>query len=93
VIGPADIPALPRGVRLAPDRVRGGTVLLGPERVLALDPVGVAVLTRVDGRASVAAICDDLAGTFAAPREVIEPDVLSFLGELADKRLVDLSHG
>lgn len=93
MIAPADIPTLPRGVRLQADRVRGGTVLLGPERVLMIDPVGEAILSRVDGRASIAGITDALAETFAAPRDVIEPDVIAYLADLADKRLVEMRHG
>lgn len=91
--GPRAIPALPRGVRLHADRVRGATVLLAPERVLTIDAVGEAILTRVDGRRSIAEIAEDLARSFAAPREVIEPDVIDFLADLAGKRMVDFAHG
>jgi pyrroloquinoline quinone biosynthesis protein D len=93
VSGPRAIPALPRGVRLHADRVRGATVLLAPERVLTIDAVGEAILTRVDGRRSIAEIAEDLARSFAAPREVIEPDVIDFLADLAGKRMVDFAHG
>lgn len=90
---PADIPTLPRGVRMADDGVRGTRVLLGPERVLMIDAVGDAILSRVDGQASVAAICDGLCAAFAAPRDVIEPDVLAYLEELEGKRLVETRRG
>jgi len=93
VTAPACIPSLPRGVRLHADRVRGVTVLLAPERVLTIDTIGEAILSRVDGRASIAAIAADLARAYAAPAEVIEPDVIDFLSGLAEKRLVDLAHG
>lgn len=90
---PQCVPCLPRGVRLADDRVRGLRVLLGPERVLMLDQIGDAVLSRVDGARSVRAISEDLAQTFAAPRDQIETDVLTYLGDLADKRLLEAHHG
>lgn len=91
-IDPACIPVLPRGVRLHRDRVRGAEVLLGPERTLMLDAIGHAILTEVDGARSVARICDDLAARFGAPRDRVGADVATFLGDLADKRLLDLRH-
>ena len=87
----ADIPLLPRGVRMHEDAVRGITVLLGPERVLMLDEVGAAILSRVDGRATLGAICDGLARDFAAPRAEIAADVAEYLRDLAEKRLLDLA--
>ena len=69
------VPALPRGVRLRFDQARDAWVLLAPERVLMPDPIAVEILKRCDGKASVAAIVDDLATTFAAEREQIEADV------------------
>ncbi|MCX7646043.1 MAG: pyrroloquinoline quinone biosynthesis peptide chaperone PqqD [Rhodobacteraceae bacterium] len=89
----SDIPVLPRGVRLHPDRVRGLTVLLAPERVLTIDATGAAILSRVDGRRSIGEIAADLARAYAAPAEVIAPDVIDFLQDLAEKRMVDLRHG
>ena len=90
---PQCVPCLPRGVRLADDRVRGLRVLLGPERVLMLDQIGDAVLSRVDGARSVRAISEDLAQTFSAPRNEIETDVLAYLGDLAKKRLLETRDG
>jgi pyrroloquinoline quinone biosynthesis protein D len=84
------IPKLPRGVRLRHDEVRGEWLLLAPERVLKPDPVAVAVLERCDGVRTVAAIVDDLATAYAAPREQIETDVKAMLRDLADKRVLDL---
>lgn len=87
------VPILPRGVRCQHDRVRGVEVLLGPERVLILDPIGVAILSRVSGTAAVAQIAQELCTVYEAPRDVIEPDVIAYLQDLADKRLVDVSNG
>lgn len=88
-----DVPVLPRGVRRHFDRVRNRQVLLGPERVLVLDEIGVAVLDRVDGVASVEAITAALAGIYDAPRERIGADVTAYLDGLANKRLLDIRGG
>lgn len=93
MIDAATIPALPRGVRTHADRVRGVTVLLGPERVLMIDDIGAAILSQVDGMASIAQISSCLATKFSAPADVIETDVMTYLSDLADKRLVELHNG
>jgi len=89
-LDPACVPALPRGVRLHRDAVRGAEVLLGPERALMLDPAGHAILTAIDGRRDLAAIAADLAARFQAPEALILRDAGIFLADLAAKRLVDL---
>lgn len=89
---PAAVPALPRGVRLHWDAVRATHVLLAPERVLMLDPVGHAILSRIDGLTTIAALTADLAAAFDATVEEVGPDVTEFLEGLARERLVDI-HG
>ena len=89
-LDPAGRPTLPRGVRLKHDELRGGWVLLAPERLLKLDAVSVEVLKRCTGEASLDAIVDDLAAAFAAPRERIAADVDAMLGGLVAKRLLDM---
>jgi pyrroloquinoline quinone biosynthesis protein D len=84
------VPALPRGVRLRFDKARNAWVLLAPERVLMPDPIAVEILKRCTGKASVAAVIDDLASTFAAERAQIETDVVAFLQDLADKGMLAL---
>ena len=79
---------LPRGVRTHRDQVRAADVLLAPERVLMLDQIGLAILSRLNGVATVADISQDLAKTFAAPRVVIEGDVIEYLSDLRDKGFV-----
>lgn len=88
MINAETVPLLPRGVRCHYDRVRGTDVLLAPERVLMLDQIGRAILERVDGQGSVAAISDDLAQVYEASRDVIEPDVIVYLQDLVDKGFV-----
>ncbi len=85
---PGDVPLLPRGVRCHFDKVRKVDVLLGPERVLMLDQIGLAILQRTDGRASIADISDDLARTYEAARDVIEPDVIAYLQDLRERGFV-----
>ena len=85
---PADVVYLPRGVRTHHDGVRGTEVLLGPERVLMLDQVGVAVLGQLDGNASLRTVSETLAGIYKAPLDVIEPDVIAFLDDLRNKGMV-----
>lgn len=86
-------PVLPRGVRVHWDKVRETHVLLGPERALMLDPIATEILRRVDGEASEASICAELAETFGAPIEQVSGDVRTFLADLADKRLLDARDG
>jgi len=78
-LAPNERPYLPRGVRMHKDRVRGGVVLLAPEKAILLDDIGVAILSRVDGVRSFGEIIADLAQTFKAPVEQIETDVQRFL--------------
>lgn len=82
------IPGLPRGVKLRFDKARDAWVLLAPERVFMPDPIAVEILKRCDGKAAVAAIVDDLAATFSAPRDQIATDVQAMLQDLADKGMV-----
>ncbi len=83
-------PRLPRGVRLRHDDIRNEWVLLAPERLLKLNPVSVEILQRCTGETTLDAIVDDLATTFAAPRERIAADVDAMLAGLVAKRLLDL---
>jgi pyrroloquinoline quinone biosynthesis protein D len=88
---PADArPRLPRGVRLVHNEAQGGWVLLAPERVFKADAIAAEIVKRCTGEASLAEIVDDLAKTYAAPREKILADVSVLLRGLADKRLLEL---
>jgi pyrroloquinoline quinone biosynthesis protein D len=83
-------PRLPRGVRLVHNEAQGGWVLLAPERVFKADAIAAEVVKRCTGEATFAAIVDDLAQAFSAPRERIVADVTALLRGLADKRLLEL---
>ena len=89
-ISPDAKPRLPRGVRLTHNEAQGGWVLLAPERVFKADAIAVEILKRCTGEATLAAIVDDLAATFNAPRDRILADVTALLRALADKRLLEL---
>ena len=82
-------PRLPRGVRLTHNEAHGGWVLLAPERIFRADAVAAEILKRCTGEATLAAIVDDLAATFKAPRERIHADVSKLLGGLAEKKLLE----
>ncbi len=89
-LSPEDRPFLPRGVRVIDDRVRGGKVLLGPERAIALDPIGEAILSRLDGETTFEKIIADLASNYAAPHEQIRTDVQSYLTDLRVRMLLQV---
>jgi pyrroloquinoline quinone biosynthesis protein D len=84
------VPKLPRGVKLRHDKARDAWVLLAPERVFMPDPIAVEILKRCDGEAALSGIIDDLATTYAAPRDQIAKDVTAMLQDLADKGMVDV---
>ena len=88
---PTSQPRLPRGVRLTHNEAQGGWLLLAPERVFKADAISAEILKRCTGEATVAAIVDDLAKTFNAPRERIHADVAKLLASLADKKLLELT--
>lgn len=83
-------PRLPRGVRLTHNEAQGGWLLLAPERVFKADQVSAEILKRCTGEATLAAIVDDLAAAFNAPRERVRGDVVKLLGGLVEKKLLEL---
>ena len=89
-ITPESRPRLPRGVRLAHNEAQGGWVLLAPERVFQGDQIARRGGQALRRRAAFAAIVDDLATTFAAPRERVQADVAALLQGLADKEAVGI---
>ena len=81
----ASRPVLPRHAKLRFDETRKVWVILAPERVLAPDEIAVEVLTLCDGTREVAAMIDELAAKYTAPRDEIGADVIAMLQDLADK--------
>src|SRR5215469_18799211 len=90
LIPPEARPRLPRGVRLVHNEAQGGWILLAPARVFKADPIAAEIVKRCTGEATFDAIVDDLAKTFAAPRERIATDVGALLRGLVDKKLMEL---
>jgi pyrroloquinoline quinone biosynthesis protein D len=83
------VPRLARGMKLRQDAARDGRwVVLGPERMFVPDETALEVLRLVDGTRPLAAIVDDLAARFDAPRAEILADVRAMLEELAAKGVV-----
>jgi pyrroloquinoline quinone biosynthesis protein D len=82
-------PVLLSGVRTHWDRVRGRWFLLAPERAIALDDIGVAILAETDGGRSFAGIVDRLAARYDAPRARIAADARTFLAGLIERRMAE----
>lgn len=85
------IPILPRGVRLHEDKVRGGWVLLAPERTIDLDEIGLAILREIDGGRSFGDVVSGLAKKYNAPVDQIKGDVADFITGLMDRRILELT--
>lgn len=88
IVAEHSVPTLARGTRLRYDEARQRWVLLVPERVMAPDEIAVEILQLCDGQRSVAAIIDQLAEAYAAPREEIGADVIAMLQDLAGSGFV-----
>ncbi|MBP1850344.1 pyrroloquinoline quinone biosynthesis peptide chaperone PqqD [Rhizobium halophytocola] len=80
---------LARGVRLREDPVRGQTVLLAPERALALDEIAIAVVKALDGERTLQAIAADFAHQFDAPEDTILADIIAMIGAFSERRLLE----
>jgi pyrroloquinoline quinone biosynthesis protein D len=90
IVNATSRPHLPPYVRLQFDGLRKKWVVLSPERVFWPDEVTVDILKLCDGGRSIADISDQLSRDYAAPREVIEADVLEFIQSWTDLRLLRL---
>ena len=84
------IAKLARGVRLREDPVRGQTVLLAPERALALDEIAVMIVNALDGERDLDAIAQEFSVKFEAPKEQILVDVIAFVDEFSKRRMLEL---
>lgn len=84
------VPRLPRGVRLQQDAVSGDWVLLAPERILKLDEIAHAILSRIDGETRFRAIVEDLAAAYDADPDEVAADSRTLLLQIAERRLLEL---
>ena len=57
--------------------------------VLVLNGVGARVVEKVDGTLTVEALVAALAGEYDVEREILERDVVAFLGELAEGGVIE----
>ncbi len=89
LIGPFSIVKLSRGVRLREDNVRNQMVLLAPERAIALDEIALAIVQALDGHKTLDDIASDFAQKFEAPKEQVLGDILSFVREFANRRMLE----
>ncbi|MEM6491153.1 MAG: pyrroloquinoline quinone biosynthesis peptide chaperone PqqD [Pseudomonadota bacterium] len=80
-------------VRLQEDPVRGGWALQAPERVLTLDEIAHAIVSRCDGAASVDEIVASLAAEYDAPAGEIRTDVLATLNMLVSRDFLSFRDG
>ena len=81
-------PRLASKARLRFDRKTERHMLLYPERGLVLNPTAADVVRLCTGEHTVQAIVERLAEKYPSPRETLEGEVLAFLGEMADRALV-----
>jgi len=81
-------PALVLGVRMQLDVTTGEPVLLFPEGVLHLNATAHEVVSRCDGRTSVAAIVAALAAEYEVERDALRGDVLECLAALQKRKLI-----
>ncbi|MEB2847876.1 pyrroloquinoline quinone biosynthesis peptide chaperone PqqD [Rhizobiales bacterium RZME27] len=84
------IAKLARGVRLREDPVRGQTVLLAPERALALDEIAVMIVNALDGERTLDAIAAEFSVRFEAPKDQILSDMIAFVDEFSKRRMLEL---
>ncbi len=80
-------------VRLQFSEARGQWIVQAPERVLMPDEIAVRILKLCDGKTSVETIAETLAHEYAAPRDVVESDVLEMLRDLAEKGIITDARG
>jgi pyrroloquinoline quinone biosynthesis protein D len=82
-------PKLAAKVRLRRDALSGRHLLLYPERGMSLNATGVAIVELCDGEATVSDIVATLVRRYATtPSDVVEAEVLAFLGALRDRALL-----
>ncbi len=87
-VTPEFVPSLPGHVRMQFDDLRQKWVVLAPERVMWPDDVSVDILKLCTGSDSTSDIIDTLANDYNADRAEIEADVVEFLQDWSDRRLL-----
>jgi coenzyme PQQ biosynthesis protein PqqD len=89
MIDPLSRPRLAPKARLRFDRHSGKSLLLFPERGLALNETGAEILGLCTGEATVAQIVDTLCAKYGEEkRERLSAEVRAFLESLAERNLL-----
>ena len=84
-----DRPRLVAKARVRWDAARKQTMLVWPERGMALNESAAAIVSECDGSRTVAQIVDLVAERFEAPRDRVEADVKAMLEALRQRGLVE----
>jgi coenzyme PQQ biosynthesis protein PqqD len=88
-VGPLAKPRLAPKARVREDRLTGKSLLLYPERGLALNETAAEILSLCTGEATVAEIIEALVDKYGSDkREVLAAEVEAFLQSLADRNLL-----
>lgn len=82
-------PRLSAHRRLKFDETRKNWTIQAPERVFLLDDIAHAIVSRCDGKKTLAEIVDELCCAFDAPREVVRNDVQNLLEDFAAKGVIE----
>lgn len=77
VFEPHDVPEIERHFRLQFESAQSAWVLLYPEGMVKLSPSAGEIMKRIDGRATVSDVIDNLEKTF--PGADLRQDVMDFL--------------
>ena len=89
MISPDSRPRLAEKARLRFDRKARQYLLLFPEKGLTLNPTAAEILKLCTGEHTVEAIIERLLQTYdTQPRDVVEREVVAFLGSMAERGLV-----
>jgi len=83
-------PRLVSWARLRRDDVRGQTMLVYPEKGLALSETGAAIVALCREGHTVAEIVATLAARYGAPAATVDGDVRDFLESLRTRGLLEL---
>ncbi len=83
--------SLAPGVRLQTDPATGDDVLLYPEGILVLNETAREIVTRCDGKTTVAKIVAALAAEYESSAAELEGDVGECLGDLHRRKLIAIA--
>ena len=81
-------PALAPGVRLQTDKLTGEPVLVFPEGILLINSTAHDIVSRCDGKRTVAEILSVLAEEYEVEPEDLRGDVIECLADLNRRKLL-----